>query len=146
MKPGLVDINVWFALLVAEHEHHQEARNWYSGLAAGEAVRCRIVQLGVIRLLGTATMMKGNPIPTRQAWDLIQQLLEDERVEFAAEPADLDELLPPLFRQPGPTPKLLGDAYLAAFALASSRKLVTRDGGFTQFRGLQVELVGSPQV
>ena len=50
-------------------------------------------------------------------------------------------MLGELLRYPVPTPKLVGDAYLAAFAIAGGRKMVTADGGFRQFRGLDVELL-----
>jgi hypothetical protein len=67
--------------------------------------------------------------------------LEDERVLLLAEPSGIDSILPAFFRYPVPTGKLVGDAYLAAFAVASSRKMVTADSGFLQFRGLEVDLL-----
>ena len=36
----------------------------------------------------------------------------------------------------------LTDAYLAAFAIVASRRLVTLDRGFRQFRGLDLDLLG----
>lgn len=57
MKRCLVDINLWLALLLRHHEHHEIARKWFDGLAVAEAGLCRLVQLGVIRLLGNRTIM-----------------------------------------------------------------------------------------
>jgi toxin-antitoxin system PIN domain toxin len=141
MKRCLVDVNVWFALLVLQHEHRAVATDWYERCAAGEAEMCRLVQLALIRLLGSRTILGAGALPAGAAWSVIQQLLQDERVEFALEPAELDAVLPGLLRYRVPTNKLVGDAYLAAFAIASGRPLVTFDRGFTQFRGLQLQLL-----
>jgi predicted nucleic acid-binding protein len=43
---------------------------------------------------------------------------------------------------PVPTGKLVSDAYLAAFSVGSSRRLVTLDRGFLQFEELDVEIPG----
>jgi toxin-antitoxin system PIN domain toxin len=141
MTPCLVDVNVWLALLAVRHVHHKPARRWFDALAADDAGLCRIVQLAVIRLLGNPTIMGTDAVPAVDAWNLISQLLEDERVVFVDEPPGIDSILPGLFRYPTPTGKLVGDAYLAAFAIAASRKIATTDRGFQQFRGLQVEWI-----
>ena len=67
--------------------------------------------------------------------------MEDERVDFVSEPAGVDSILPTLPHYPIPTGKLVTDAYLAAFAIAASRRLVTLDRGFRQFRGLDLDLL-----
>ena len=137
----LVDVNVWLALLRPEHIHHRAAKGWYEGLAPGQTGLCRFVQLGLIRLLGSATIMGTDALPAAAASQIIGQLLEDERVAFLPEPAGLDPILVGLFRCPTPTTSLINDAYLAAFAMASSRRLVTLDRGFQQFRGLDLEIL-----
>jgi len=142
MNSYLVDVNVWLALLVRQHPHHAVTREWYRVLAAGAAGMCRITQLGIIRLMGTANVMQGEAIPAAQAWLSVQELLGDERVEFLEESAGINTVLPGLFRYRVPTPALVTDAYLAAFAIASRRRFVTRDRGFQQFRGLEVEILG----
>jgi len=57
------------------------------------------------------------------------------------EPPLLDSVLPTLLVHPMPAEKLVTDAYLAAFAIAASRRLVTFDKDFRQFRGLELELL-----
>jgi toxin-antitoxin system PIN domain toxin len=142
MKRCLVDVNVWLALLAANHDHHVVARNWFDQLGPGEATLCRPVQLALIRLLGNPTIMGHHALPTRAAWDLIAgELLLDERVEFAYEPPSLNTVFPGLLRYPIPTGKLVNDAYLAAFAIASGRRLATLDSGFRQFAELNTELL-----
>ncbi len=141
MKPCLVDVNVWLALLAARHVRHEAADRWFAALGVGEAGMCRIVQLAVIRLLGNCTVMGADSLPPVAAWTTVSQLMEDERVEFVTEPSGIDSILPAFFRDPVPTGKLVGDAYLAAFAISASRKIVTTDRGFRQFRGLEVDLL-----
>ena len=82
-------------------------------------------------------------MPAASAWDLIEELLEDERVEFVFEPADFNHFFPALLSYPVPTGKLVSDAYLAAFAVSASRRLVTLDAGFRQFRGLDLQVLAS---
>jgi uncharacterized protein len=141
MKPCLVDVNVWLALLVIQHDHHTIARQWFEGLAAGESGLCRLVQLGLIRLLANRTIMGADAVSASRAWELIEELLEDERVDFIDEPGEIHVMLPSLLKYPIPTGKLVTDAYLAAFAICASRRIVTLDAGFRQFRGLDLAVL-----
>jgi|SRR5579883_11748 toxin-antitoxin system PIN domain toxin len=141
MKPCLVDVNVWLALLVPRHVHHEAADRWFASLAPAEGGICRIVQLALIRLLGNPAVMGGDAVSAAHAWRIAGELMEDERVAFLHEPSELEAILPGLFQYPGPTAKLVGDAYLAAFAIAAGRKMVTSDRGFRQFRRLEVEIL-----
>lgn len=68
MKRCLVDVNVWLALLVRHHIHHQLARAWYDGLPERQVGLCRIVQLALVRLLANPSIMvlhKPCPPPPR---------------------------------------------------------------------------------
>ena len=141
MKPCLADVNVLLALLVRQHEHHKLALRWFDRLAANEAGLCRFVQLALIRLLGNRYIMGDDAISAGTAWRLIDELAQDERVDFVPEPDLLDSVLPTLLNYPVPTGKLIGDAYLAAFAIAGSLRMVTLDRGFRQFKGLDVEIL-----
>jgi toxin-antitoxin system PIN domain toxin len=141
MKLSLADVNVWLALLTPRHVHHERAARWFAAAGASEGGLCRIVQLGVIRLLGNPAIMGSDAISAARAWSIMSQLGEDERVELILEPPGIEAVLPDFFRYPGPTGKLVGDAYLAAFAIAAGRRVVTLDRGFRQFQGLEVELL-----
>jgi toxin-antitoxin system PIN domain toxin len=142
MKRCLVDVNVMLALLVRQHEHHRLSRKWFDTLEANEAGLCRLVHLALIRLLGNSAIMGDDALSASAAWILVEELLVDERVDFLAEPSDLDSVMPTLLHYPIPTGKLVGDAYLAAFAMCEGRRVATLDRGFRQFRGLSVELLG----
>jgi predicted nucleic acid-binding protein len=103
-----------------------------------------LVQLGLIRLLGNASIMGRYRLSARVAWDLIEdEVLRDERFDFVAEPAGLTEVFPTLLKYRVPTPKLVSDAYLAAFAVASQRRVVTLDAGFAQLREVDVRVLRS---
>lgn len=140
MKPCLADVNILLALLVRQHEHHKTALRWFDRLAASEAGLCRFVQLALIRLLGDRRIMGDDAVPAGTAWRLVDELALDERIVFVREPELLDSVLPALLSAPFPG-KLIGDAYLAAFAIAGSRRMVTLDRGFRQFKGLDVEVL-----
>lgn len=141
MKPCLVDVNVWLALLVERHEHHRTAARWFDRLEAGEARLCRLVQLSVVRLLGNPAILGSDAVGLSTGWGMLQELLTDERVEYVEEPRGLDEALPALFRYRRPSGKLLADAYLAAFAECSGLGLVTFDAGFREYPGTEVQLL-----
>ena len=145
MRQSLVDVNVWIALLNIHHVHHLIVAQWFETLSLEEAVLCRQVQLGVARLLSNRTIMQDAALPAGEAWRIIGTLRDDERVQFADEPKIIDAVLPTLFKYPAPTGKLISDAYLAAFAIASSRRLVTLDQGFKQFQGLDAVILTEPE-
>ncbi len=85
--------------------------------------------------------MRNHAVSASAAWDLIAELMEDERLEFVAEPPLLDAVFPKLLRYPEPTYKLVGDAYLAAFSIAGQMGLTTVDKGLEQFRDLDLRLL-----
>jgi toxin-antitoxin system PIN domain toxin len=142
MKPCLADINVLVALLAGNHVHHSLARKWFAGCTKGEIGICRYVQLGVIRLLGSPSVMQSSAISGFAAFRVIHELINlDERVEFIAEHPDIDSFFPQFLSHPWPARQAVNDAYLAAFAFAAKRRLVTFDGGFRNFKNLDVSLL-----
>ncbi len=141
MKPCLADVNTVLPLLVRDHEFYKPAQRWFDRLASNEAGLCRQVQLAVIRLLGNRHIMGDLAMPASTALRMLEQLLEDERISFVQEPELLDSVFPGFLNMPVPAAKLVSDAYLAAFAMASSRRMVTFDSGFRQFKGLEVEIL-----
>ena len=141
MQRCLADVNVLLPLLVRHHEHHKTGLRWFDGLAPEEGVLCRFVQLALIRLLGNRSVMGEYAVSASAAWELMEALMEDERLIFAAEPTLVNSILPGLLKYPVPTNKLVGDAYLAAFSMAGQMRLATVDKGFKQFRGVNLELI-----
>lgn len=121
------DINVWLALLMADHSHRRTALDWWDNSETDSIAFCRITQLGVLRLLTTPAAMNGKPLTMNAAWKAHDRLYQDPRVVFLAEPASLEEPLRRLSGGGAASPKLWADAYLTAFASRSGATLVTFD-------------------
>jgi toxin-antitoxin system PIN domain toxin len=142
----LCDSNVWLALALSEHTHHEVARDWFDSVADPRSVVfCRATQQSFLRLLTNAAVLRpyGNPpLTNRQAWNAYQALLADDRVAFRSEePAALEAHWKRFAVRETASPKIWMDAYLAALALAAGYRLVTTDVAFKQFRGLDLELL-----
>ena len=140
--PALCDVNVLLALVTDRHAHHAEAVNWLEGVAADEAVICRVAQTGLMRLLNNPAVMREEALNTAACWALWRRLLEDERFRFSPiEPPGLDAAFERLTSGRKYTPRLWTDAYLAAYAVTAGMTLVTFDKGFGSFPGLGCQLL-----
>lgn len=140
--PALCDVNVLLALVTDRHARHAVAVRWLDSVAAGEAVICRVVQMGLLRLLNNPTVMQEEVLDTAACWALWRRLLEDERIRFTpAEPAGLDAAFERFASGRAYTPRLWTDAYLAAYAHASKLTMVTFDQGFRHFPSLACRLL-----
>ena len=94
-----------------------------------------------MRLLTTAEVLAshGNPsLSNREAWDVVDGFMKDERFTFTNEPEGLEETWKALAIRDTHSPKLWADAYLAAFAIHSGFQMVTTDRAFSQFSGLDL--------
>lgn len=144
----LCDTNVWLALSLSKHSHHQVTVKWFEKQSDSKSVCfCRATQQSYLRLLSTTKLLGafGNDALTnRQAWGAYSALLEDYRVSFAPEPPDLDSRWTHYGLRDTASPKLWMDSYLAAFAVAGGLQLVTLDRGFRQFEGLNLEVLAWP--
>jgi toxin-antitoxin system PIN domain toxin len=144
----LCDSNVWLALSLSKHAHHAATREWFEAIRDPDSVSfCRATQQTFLRLLTNASVLRpyGNPpLTNRQAWEAYATLLADDRIVFRAEePTGLEAQWERFALRDTASPKLWMDAYLAAFALTGGYRMVTTDTGFKQFRGLDLELLGS---
>jgi uncharacterized protein len=129
MKSYFPDINVWVALVYEGHAHHPIAQHWFDGLQNERLYFSRLTQLGFLRLLTPATVMRSDVKNSRQAWLVYDALLQDVRISFSNEPGNAE--LARLFRSFSTageiSPQRWSDAYLAAFAQAWEFELVTFD-------------------
>ena len=83
------DLNVWLALVVAEHPHHVAARRYWDDGAAARALGqklhfCRHTCSVWLRLLANLLMGKGVLAPT-QALAIYRQLRDTDGVAFCAD-------------------------------------------------------------
>lgn len=135
----LLDLNVWLALTVESHPHHDIARRyWRQEGAATHAIHfCRVTMLGFLRLLTQPKLMGPAACTPAQAAERYLALLALPEVEMTAEPAGCEDALLEYVRQSWFLPRLWTDAYLAAFARSGGYRLVTFDADFGRFRELQ---------
>ena len=141
--PVLCDVSYLASLCYQHHHHHALALKWLErhDVARSLAI-CRISQLGLLRLLGTRSVMNEDTLSAHEAWRVYDQLIHDDRFVFISEPSDLDKTLRPLTSRHTPITSLWSDAYLAAFAITSGLQFVTFDKGFRQFADLDLVLLG----
>lgn len=106
---------------------------------------CRATQQTLLRLLTNAAVLAPYRIPPRtntEAWESYDAFVADDRITIRVdEPAGLPRQWQEYSRRDAASPKLWMDAHLAAFARTSGCQMVTTDRGFTQFEGLDLQLL-----
>lgn len=138
----LCDSNVFLAIAVGQHAHHALASAWFGALAeADTALFCRATRISFLRLLTQKIAPDYVPLTKREAWNALDQLMEDDAAGFAAEPEGLDRVWRHLAEIDTPSPKVWMDAYLAAFAIAAGMRLVTLDKDFRNFEPAGLDLL-----
>jgi uncharacterized protein len=137
----LVDVGVWLAAVWGRHAHHPVTADWF-GSEADDIVFCRFTQMGLLRLLSNPAIMGNDAVDRSEAWRIYDQLLADERVLWAAEPAGLDGVWRAVSARKDNSHKLWTDDYLAAFAQASDAELITLDSQVpARYPSVRVELL-----
>jgi uncharacterized protein len=76
-----------------------------------------------------------------RAWRAFDELISDERVAFAEEPAGIEAAWRGLTQLQTFSQNVWSDAYLAAFAQAADLEVVTFDRGFTQYKNVRVTVL-----
>lgn len=142
----LADTNVWLALALSGHSHHDSARAWLDSVHAPRSIAlCRMTQQSTLRLLTTSQILAPYgrpPLTNAEAWTVVDALLADDRIELIrTEPRGLDEHWHRFGVADAASPKRWMDAYLAAFAVASQRRLITFDRALPTYRGLDCMLL-----
>lgn len=129
------DVNVWLALGSDEHVHHRAALDWWDS-QNHPILFCRVTQMGFLRLLTTSAAMNGKPVQMQKAWDIYDGFLRDARVDFAPEPARMEQRFRMHSSGKIASPKLWTDAYLAAFASEVDSAIVTFDAALARLAGV----------
>lgn len=133
----LLDASVWLPLSAADHVHHQRARYYWNEEAAEEVAFCRATALALLRHLTNRQILGDRAMSGKAAWQAVETWLAVPEVTFLAEPAGVDELLRQWAEQFDLRSGRWSDAYLAAFAVSTNCRLVSFDGDFRRFSGLQ---------
>ncbi len=136
------DLNVWIALTLRTHEHHEIANAWYETLPpATQLIFCRMTQLGFLRLLTTPGIAPKGAMTQTEAWGAYDLWTQAGNCAFRDEPFGLEIELRAFANRTTPSQKEWGDSYLAAFAAAASLELVTFDKALSQ-RAYRATLLG----
>src|SRR5438046_2384745 len=141
----LCDSNIFLALCLESHPHHQRVLSWLDKLAEGDSVCfCRATQQTFPRLLTVKEWLKEDVCTNEGAIAVYRQVCVDECVGFVVEKAPgIEDLWLKLASLPECAPKLWMDAYLAALAISHGLPFATLDGGFERYwpQGLQLRLL-----
>jgi predicted nucleic acid-binding protein len=98
--------------------------------------------MALLRLLTNAPVMGSSVLPPAQAWDAVQQLIDDPRISMIDQlPAGHARLWRENVLRREATPNLWTDAWLAAAARISECEMVTFDRGFRSFPKLSLRLL-----
>jgi len=135
------DINVWIALVVVEHIHHEPATKWYGGEESNTLIFSRVTQMGVLRLLTNSHVMGRDVVSASGAWTIMDQLRRNPDIRFAAEPPGIEKVWRNLTASPQSNVNLWTDAWLAAFAISTGYTLITFDRGFGRYKDTPLEIL-----
>lgn len=137
----LLDVGVWLAAVWAGHVHHPRVAVWF-GEQTGDLRLCRVTQMGLLRLLSNRAVMRDDVLARADAWRVIDRLRADDRVQWAGEPAQLEQAWRAISARDDNSHKLWTDDYLASFAQAAGLTLVTLDTGFAgRYRSVTVHTI-----
>ncbi len=129
----LPDVNLWLAFTDPNHSQHTVARHYWDEDRADSIAFCRITMLGLLRLATSNAVMQGRPFSQREIWGIYRTYLAMPIVSYLPEPAELETTISTLTEAPYFSQRLWTDAYLAAFAINSSCRLVSFDADFSRF-------------
>jgi toxin-antitoxin system PIN domain toxin len=131
-----LDVNVWLALAVEAHAHHQRARSYWEREAAPIAAFCRVTQMAFLRLLTNRAVMGSQVLSPSAAWAKTSDFMRLPEVELLDEPLGVEDAWTRFATAGRFSPNLWTNAYLAAFAHRAGLRLVSFDKGFSRFEGL----------
>ncbi len=134
----LLDVNVWLAATWARHRHHGTAKRWLDH-EEDDLALCRVTEMALLRLVTNPAVLDRDALTRRKAWDLVERLMTDPRVDFVTEPDGLVPIWVSFSKRDDHSHLLWTDDYLAAFAHAANAELVTLDGRFrTRYPAVRV--------
>lgn len=137
-RADLLDVNLWLALSVPGHPHHDRAHRYWKEESAIELAFCRSTALALLRLTTQPAVMGDDPLSVPEAWNLYRSYRALPEVVLRPEPEGLESRLDAWARTKDATPRLWTDAYLAAFAITGALRMVTFDRDFDRFEDLDL--------
>jgi toxin-antitoxin system PIN domain toxin len=114
----------------------RRAATWFESAQADAVAFCRFTQHCFLRIATNPKAFGDETLSTSGAWSAYEDLLNDPRVRFAAEPVTTEEIWREITSARPRSSRVRGDAYLAAFARAGELAVVPFDRDFEAFTGL----------
>jgi toxin-antitoxin system PIN domain toxin len=138
----IADANVLLPLLTEGHAHGVPAAEWWQACDDGDVGMSLPVRMALLRLLSNTRVMGSSVLRPTAAWNVVQSLMDDPRVESIDQiPPEHQTLWYGNVARREPTPDLWTDAWLAALAQAHDCEMVTFDRGFRSFSKLKLRLL-----
>lgn len=147
MPASLLDVNVWLAAAFEAHPAHRTAQAvLLQATPAAPALFCRATQQSFLRLASTPaifTAYQAEAITNRDALAALQAFQALPQVDLIDEPLGMEALWWRLAGLAEAAPKRWMEAYLAAFAITATTRLISLDQDFRQFlrAGLDLKLL-----
>jgi toxin-antitoxin system PIN domain toxin len=139
---SIADANVLLPLLTEGHAHRSPATAWWESCDDGEVGLCLPVRMALLRLLTNVRVMGSSILRPEQAWDVIDQLIDDPRITVVDQaPQTHAKHWRINVEGREPSPDLWTDAWLAALAQATDCEMTTFDRGFRSFAKLKLRLL-----
>lgn len=138
----IADANVLLPVLAEGHAHRAPAVEWWESCDDNDVGLSLPVRMALLRLLSNALLMGSSTLRPEQAWDVVDELINDPRIL-------LIDRVPQAHAQHWraniagrqPSPNLWTDAWLAALAQATDCEMTTFDKGFRSFARLKLRLL-----
>ena len=130
------DLNLWLALVDVDHVHHPRAYLYWKSEAARDVAFCRVTMLGLLRLLTNSRVMSGSPFTPSEAWEAYHAFSALPEVCFLEDSLAAERQFELWSRRPDFAPHRWTDAWIASLARSSGARVVSFDGDFTAFPGL----------
>lgn len=147
MPGSLFDTNVWIAALFPTHPCHSVAQQALAAATAAQpAAFCRATQQSFLRLITTPALQKAygaEGLSNSDALLALETLQSLPQVSVRDEGPGLTNIWHRLATRDSASPKVWMDAYLAAFAISGSLRMLTLDRDFKSFLqyGLLLEVL-----
>ncbi len=145
MPACLLDVNVWLAAAFPAHPAHASSQQVLLDATPGTpALFCRATQHSFLRLVSTPAIFnayRSAPITNRDALSALAAFAALPQVDLIEEPPELEVLWWNLAALEEAAPKRWMDAYLAAFAIRGSLRMISLDGDFRKFLAAGLDLV-----
>lgn len=139
---SLVDVGVWLAAVWGRHIHHPVVADWLDQRQA-PLMMCRVTQMSLLRLLTMPAILGDDTVDRSEAWNVVDALLLDDRMEWVDEPPALGAVWRALSARADQSHKLWTDDYLAAFAQSAGVDLITLDQRFAdRYPSISVITIG----